>query len=165
MRYKPYSLLKVQHRSILFACLNYINSLQATRIINTGKIVRLQQEMEGLFQQIALLEDSSYDRLEHLHWELHPETLPMLHLAAKRNDVQWLIAAIFFYRFVGKSLNHVYYGYTALDIAVRSNSVDATRLLVSLLDAKPNERLSSPAAAVAIQCDLLRHASTCLRAS
>ena len=85
--------------------------------------------------------DSSLDRKRFKALEISPQqTLPLLHLAAVKNDVNTLEKISTLYRKTGKSLNHVYCGFTALDLALRYNKRDAVEFFLK----QPDTRMSVP---------------------
>ena len=80
---------------------------------------------------VQQLEDSAFDRITYLRLTREPrQYLPPLHLAASRNDVEGLARMVLIYKRLTWNINHVYCGYTALDIALRHNHMDAVQFLL-----------------------------------
>ena len=82
-----------------------------------------------------VMHDSPFDRIRFVAFHNKPrKCLPPLHLAAFFNNVKQLKELVPLYRACGKSINHVYCGYTALDMALRENHYEATEFLLQQPD-------------------------------
>ena len=81
--------------------------------------------------RICTLQDEPFNRIKFLRGEISGgSTLPPLHRAAMCNNGVCLVFLVQLYRELGASINHVYSGYTALDLAVRRNHVACVSYLL-----------------------------------
>ena len=84
-----------------------------------------------LILQILRLKDEPFDRIQHIRaLKSLGRLYPPLHRAAMRNDVIELILLVKLYREFGASINHIYCGYTALDVAVKNDHTECIRYLL-----------------------------------